>query len=171
MEKYSNLILHSLLVGLIAAMVIIICGWLSVEAWLAFFAWANYFLHGCEFKKSLKMLLAFCVGIVVAFTAVQVIQHLNNHIDPKLQLYLTAAVIFVVATGLIFLECIQNWDEVVPATFLGTVLFFASGVTLETIVPKLLLPLCVGIIAGLITILSREQLNKWLNNSVRVSSG
>ena len=166
MNKYVNLIWHSLLVGLIAASVIVICGWFSFEAWLAFFAWANYFLHGCEFKKSMKMFLAFCIGIFVAFIAVQVIQHLNNHVDPELHLYLTAAVIFVVATGLIFLECIKDWGEVVPATFLGTVLFFASGVTLDTIVPELILPLCVGIIAGLITIVSREQLSKWLSNTI-----
>ena len=169
MNRYGNLIWHSLFVGLIAATVIVICGWFSFEAWLAFFAWANYFLHGCEFKKSMKMFLAFCVGIVVAFTAVQVIQYLNEFVDQNLRLYLTAAVIFVVATGLIFLECIKNWDEVVPATFLGTVLFFASGVTLETIIPELILPLCVGIVAGLLTILGRQWLGRVLGHSIQVS--
>ncbi|QTE21691.1 DUF1097 domain-containing protein [Polaribacter cellanae] len=163
-NKYINTIYHSILVGLIAAIVILISGWLSIKAWVVFFAWANYFLHNCNMKKSFKMLVAFFVGIFIALIGNYVITYVNTlTTQPSLELYITAFVVFWIATILIFLEIIESWKEFIAATFLGTVLYFASEATITTIFPKLFIPLLIGIFAGYITIISREKLNKILN--------
>jgi len=161
--KYRNALIHSLLVGLIAAFVILVSGWLAVKAWVVFFGWANYFLHACNMKKSFKMLLAFFVGIFLALIGTYAIGYLNAIAPANSELYVTAFIVFWIATILIFLEIIEDWGEFVPATFLGTVLFFASGVTFTTILPELLIPLLIGIFAGYITIFSREKLTNYLN--------
>ncbi|WP_452598831.1 DUF1097 domain-containing protein [Pontimicrobium sp. MEBiC01747] len=161
--KYKNAILHALLVGLISAFAILVSGVLAVKAWVVFFGWANYFLHACNMKKSFKMLLAFFVGIFIALIGTYAIAYLNTMAPAQTELYVTAFVVFWVATILIFLEIIEDWGEFVPATFLGTVLFFASGVTFTTIIPELLVPLLIGIFAGFTTIFSREKLNLLLN--------
>lgn len=161
--KYKTAILHAFLVGLISAFVILVSGLLAVKAWVVFFGWANYFLHACNMKKSFKMLLAFFVGIFIALIGTYAIAYLNTMAPAQTELYVTAFVVFWVATILIFLEIIEDWGEFVPATFLGTVLFFASGVTFTTIIPELLVPLLVGIFAGFTTIFSREKLNLLLN--------
>lgn len=161
--KYKTAILHAFLVGLISAFVILVSGLLAVKAWVVFFGWANYFLHACNMKKSFKMLLAFFVGIFIALIGTYAIAYLNTMAPAQTELYVTAFVVFWVATILIFLEIIEDWGEFVPATFLGTVLFFASGVTFTTIVPELLVPLLIGIFAGFTTIFSREKLNLLLN--------
>lgn len=161
--KYKTAILHAFLVGLISAFVILVSGLLAVKAWVVFFGWANYFLHACNMKKSFKMLLAFFVGIFIALIGTYAIAYLNTMAPAQTELYVTAFVVFWVATILIFLEIIEDWGEFVPATFLGTVLFFASGVTFTTIIPELLVPLLIGIFAGFTTIFSREKLNLLLN--------
>jgi len=162
--KYKNAFLHALLVGLIAAFVILISGWLAIKAWVVFFGWANYFLHACNLKKSFKMLSAFFVGIFIALIGTYVIGYLNTIMPDNTELYVSAFVVFWIATILIFLEIIENWQEFVPATFLGTVLFFASGVTFTSIFSELLIPLLIGIFAGYITIFSREKLTIYLKN-------
>ncbi|QTD38901.1 DUF1097 domain-containing protein [Polaribacter batillariae] len=163
-KKYKNTILHSLLVGLIAAIVIVISGWLSIKAWVVFFAWANYFLHNCNMKKSFKMLIAFFIGIFIALLGNYLIVYLKTLIaQPSFDLYVTAFVVFWIATLLIFLEIIEGWEEFIAATFLGTVLYFASEATITTIFSKLFIPLLIGIFAGYITIISREKLTKILN--------
>lgn len=124
--KYKTAILHAFLVGLISAFVILVSGLLAVKAWVVFFGWANYFLHACNMKKSFKMLLAFFVGIFIALIGTYAIAYLNTMAPAQTELYVTAFVVFWVATILIFLEIIEDWGEFVPATFLGTVLFFAS---------------------------------------------
>ena len=163
--KYKNALLHALLVGFIAAIVILVSGWLAIKAWVVFFGWANYFLHTCTMKKSFKMLLAFFVGIFIALIGSYAIAYLNTLAPGNSELYITAFVVFWIATLLIFLEIIENWGEFVPATFLGTVLFFASGVTFTSILPELLVPLLIGIFAGYSTIFSREKLALILNKT------
>jgi len=160
--KYKNALIHVLLVGFIAAFVILVSGWLAVKAWVVFFGWANYFLHACNIKKSFKMLLAFFVGIFIALIGTYAIDYLNTTAPVNSELYVTAFIAFWIATILIFLEIIEDWGEFVPATFLGTVLFFASGVTFTSILPELLAPLLVGIFTGFITIFSREKLTIYL---------
>lgn len=162
--KYKNALIHSLLVGLIAAFVILVSGWFAVKAWVVFFGWANYFLHACNMKKSFKMLFAFFIGIFIALIGTYAIAYLNTISPTNSELYVTAFVVFWIATILIFLEIIEDWGEFVPATFLGTVLFFASGVSFTTIIPELLVPLLIGIFAGFSTIFSREKLALYLNN-------
>lgn len=161
--RYKNALIHALLVGLIAAFVILVSGWLAVKAWVVFFGWANYFLHACNMKKSFKMLLAFFVGIFIALIGTYAITYLNTIAPTNYELYVTAFIVFWIATILIFLEIIEDWGEFVPATFLGTVLFFASGVSLKSIVPELLVPLLIGIFAGFTTLFSREKLTIYLN--------
>ncbi|CAL2086699.1 membrane hypothetical protein [Tenacibaculum dicentrarchi] len=161
--KYKNALIHSLLVGLIAAFVILVSGWLAVKAWVVFFGWANYFLHACNMKKSFKMLLAFFIGIFIALIGTYAITHLNTIAPENSELYVTAFIVFWIATILIFLEIIEDWGEFVPATFLGTVLFFASGVSLKSIIPELFIPLLIGIFAGFTTLFSREKLTIYLN--------
>jgi uncharacterized membrane protein (DUF441 family) len=162
-NKYIHALYHSLLVGLIAAFVILVSGWLAVKAWVVFFGWANYFLHACNFKKSFKMLLAFFVGIFIALIGTYTIEYLNTITPNHTEVFVSAFVVFWIATVLVFLEIIENWGEFVPATFLGTVLFFASGVTFTTITPELLIPLLIGIFAGFTTIFSREKLTLLLD--------
>jgi len=161
--KYKNTLIHSLLVGLIAALVIFVSGCLAIKTWVVFFGWANYFLHSCNMKKSFKMLLAFFVGISIALIGTYAIEYLNAIAPANSELYITAFIVFWIATILIFLEIIEDWNEFVPATFLGTVLFFASGVTFTSILPELLVPLLIGIFSGFITIFSREKLTIYLN--------
>ncbi len=162
-NKYIHALYHSLLVGLIAAFVIFVSGWLAVKAWVVFFGWANYFLHACNLKKSFKMLFAFFIGIFIALIGTYTIEYLNAITPDYMEVFINAFVVFWIATLLIFLEIIENWGEFVPATFLGTVLFFASGVTFTTITPELLIPLLIGIFAGFTTIFSREKLTLLLN--------
>ena len=164
--KIRNALIHALLVGIIAAFVILVSGWLAVKAWVVFFGWANYFLHACNIKKSFKMLLAFFVGIFIALVGTYAIAYLNTIAPDNSELYITAFIVFWIATILIFLEIIEDWGEFVPATFLGTVLFFASGVTFTTILPELLVPLLIGIFAGFSTIFSREKLTLYLNKKI-----
>lgn len=175
MKKYTTTLYHSILVGFIAAVFFIISGWLSAATWVLFFAWANYFLHECSIKKSLKLMLALFIGIVISFLASHMIAFLKDNMplspeNESLRLYINGAVIFVVATFLIFLECIKGWGQFVPATFLGTVLFFALGLkvpgtSLHIILIKLIIPLVLGIVAGYLTIYSREKLDKCLNKN------
>ncbi len=162
-KKYSHALYHSMLVGLIAAIVMLISGWLSLKAWVIFFGWANYFLHVCNFKKSFKMLFAFSIGIIIAMLGSYLINYLNIVAPSHTEIYISAFVVFWIATILIFLEIIEDWGEFVPATFLGTVLFFASNVTFTTIVPQLLIPLLIGTFAGFTTLFCREKLTQLLN--------
>ena len=161
--KYKNALVHALLVGFIAALVILVSDWLVVKAWIVFFAWANYFLHDCNMKKSLKMLLAFFVGIFIALVGTYAIEYINTIAPINSELYVSVFIVFWIASILIFLEIIEGWGEFVPATFLGTVLFYASGITFTSILPELLVPLLLGIFAGFITILSRKKLTLYLN--------
>ena len=161
--KYKNALVHALLVGFIAALVILVSDWLVVKAWIVFFAWANYFLHDCNIKKSLKMLLAFFVGIFIALVGTYAIEYINTIAPLNSELYVSVFIVFWIASILIFLEVIEGWGEFVPATFLGTVLFYASGITFTSILPELLIPLLLGIFAGFITILSRKKLTLYLN--------
>lgn len=175
MKKYRTTLYHSLLVGFIAALFFVISGWLSVVTWVVFFAWANYFLHESSMRKSLKLILALFIGIVIAFLASHLMNYINNSVlalaeNENTRLYINGGVIFIVATFLIFLECMEGWGQFVPATFLGTVLFFALGLkvpgtSLNIIVFKLIVPLSLGIIAGYLTIVSREKLNNYLNKN------
>lgn len=173
MKKNTTILYHALLVGLIAALFFIISGWLSVATWVVFFAWANYFLHESNIKKSLKLMLALFIGIVIAFSASHIMDFINNSVlifaeNKNTSLYINGGVIFIVATFLVFLECMEGWGQFVPATFLGTVLFYALGLkvpgtSLDVILLNLIVPLMLGIIAGYLTIKSREKLTNYLN--------
>lgn len=160
--KYVNTFLHAALVGLIASLVSLTSGWLEIKTWVIFFGWANYFLHACDIKKSLKMLLAFFIGIFVAGFGSHTISYLNTVVSSGSELTITACVVFCIATVLIFLEIIEGWEAFIPATFLGTVLFFASGISLSNTLSELLPPLLIGIAAGYITIVSRNKLDQLL---------
>lgn len=159
----KNTLIHSFLVGLIAACVVLISEWLGIKAWIIFFGWANYFLYTCNIIKSFKMLFAFLVGILFALLGAHAIEHLNYILSPDCKFCSTVLIIFGIASILTFFEIIESWKEFVPATFLGTVLFFASEVTFRTILPDLLLPLCIGIFTGFVTLSSREKLTIYLN--------
>ncbi|RXM41431.1 hypothetical protein BOQ62_00310 [Chryseobacterium sp. CH21] len=148
---------HSLLVGLISGLVFVFCGILGITTWIVFFSWANYFLHQSNLKKAMKMFLAFSIGIVLALLSTIIMKNTGN------DLYMNGLIIFVVGTLLVFLECFENWSEMVPATFLGTVVFFASGVSHKTIISELLFPLFIGVIVGFITIVTRNNLAKILD--------
>lgn len=164
MKKHIDLLWHSLFVGAISAIVVVLCGVFNLKTWIVFFAWANYFLHGCDFKKSLKMFLAFVVGVLFAFFASMLINHLNNTMAQEHTLYISAGVTFIVGTCLIFLEFVDNWGEMVPATFLGTVLYYSSGVDEKNFITQLIIPIVIGILAGLATILGREKINVFLES-------
>ena len=163
-NKYIETLFNSLLVGLLAALVILVSGWFTIKAWVIFFGWANYFLHNCDIKKSFKMLFAFFVGIFIALIGTYAIEYLNTVTPANSELYVSAFTVFWIASILIFLEIIEGWGEFVPATFLGTVLYFASGVTFSTILPELFVPLSIGIFTGFITLFSREKLTLLLNH-------
>lgn len=169
MKKYIHTLYHSVLVGVIAAGVIVVSGWLQVLSWVAFFAWANYFLHAGAvhksevFRKSYKMLVAFFIGIFLALLGIYAIGYLKTIVPNIAELYVVAFVVFFIATILIFLEIIQNWGDFIPATFLGTVLVFSTGVTFITIWHQLLVPILVGMFAGYTTIATRRSLEKILN--------
>lgn len=163
MKKYKNNFLHAILVGIISALVFIVCGLLYIKAWIVFFAWANYFLHGNGFKKAMKLFLALVLGIFIAFWISQGIIYINKLIDTKIQLYVDAVLLFVMATIIIFLECIKNWQEMIAATFLGTIVYFASEVTTDNIFHQLVFPLFIGVIVGILTTVSREVLSRILN--------
>lgn len=152
MKTTVDLFWHSIFIGIVSAIVVIICGLLGLKTWIAFFAWANYFLHGCQFKKSLKMLMAFIIGVLFAFVASQLINYYSHSIADEYILYISSGVTFIVGTCLIHLERFKNWGEMVPATFLGTVLYYSSGVTGKNIIPELLFPILIGILAGIVSI-------------------
>lgn len=163
MKKYLHTLYHSLAVGIIAGGVAVVCELLSIRAWVVFFAWANYFLHGSSFKKSLKMMLALVVGVTLAFLASILIPYWSTDLEGFQKTLISGLVIFFVATILVYLECIEGWEEMIPATFLGTVLFFASGVQIKEVLHDLFLPLFFGVVAGLFTILARKRIDVWLN--------
>ncbi|MGY0407088.1 MAG: DUF1097 family protein, partial [Polaribacter sp.] len=117
------------------------------------------------------------IGIVIAFLASHLMYYMNNSIEilsenKNVSLYINGGIIFLVATFLVFLECMEDWGQFVPATFLGTVLFYAIGLkvpgtSLEIVLLKLIIPLALGIIAGYLTIISREKLNDYLNKKIK----
>ncbi|MDE5423314.1 DUF1097 domain-containing protein [Ancylomarina sp. DW003] len=160
MRSNIHLSIHALSVGLIAAMVIYVCSLFSWQAWVVFFAWANFFLHGSNLKKSFKLLIALITGIFLALAATYCINYLSNHVivnSPKV--YPVMMVVFVLASLIIFLEYFRSWKELIPAIFLGTVLYFATDTNNSDLAYQLVLPLLFGLISGLLTIFVRTKLD------------
>ncbi len=111
----------------------------------------------------MKLFLALALGIFIAFSISQGIVYINQLIDAKIQLYVDSVLLFVMATIIIFLECIKNWQEMIAATFLGTIVHFASGATTNNIFHQLVFPLFIGVIVGILTTVSRELLSRILH--------
>jgi len=160
MKQYLQIVLHALLVGLISAGLVVLCELLAIKAWIAFFAWASFYLYGHSFFSGVKALIALSLGVFLGFAASQLLPLLEHQFRSMTELFIHAAVTLMLAASLVFMEYIEHWRGMLPASFLGIVVFFASGTSFSMILPGLLLPLLIGIVAGFVTILCRRGLRR-----------
>lgn len=171
MKELRTCSYHGVLVGVIAALVVLLSAKVSLMSSLLFFMWALYFMYIVTVKQAVGALLAMLVGATISYAATQ--YKLRMLAEPEsikvLLPYIDMILVFFIAGSIIFLEWVQQWKPLVPIAFIGTVLhhFFKADLhngDFRYLFFQIVIHAVVGFTIGWLTVRSRNLLNTWLED-------
>lgn len=143
----------ALMVGVIAAVYVIIARELNLILWAAFISWPLYFLAGATIKKMDEAVIGLSGGLVAGWGLIQLIPVFSGTFG---EFWTLPALVVLVAFIIVFLEIVPEFD-MAPAYFLSFASFFATmgltnpatgelyGAGFNTVI-SLWIPLMVGLV-------------------------
>ena len=164
--KFSKFIIIPIIVGFLAFTIQVLDQVLSGSmpvagnvgfGWIAFIAWAMYFMAGCDFKGSQKVLLGYIAGIITSI----VIMELGSLLAGNLGFFAFPIAVFIAVIPAICLERVPLFDFV-PALFVGAGTFFGfmsyvPGATYTSATVTELSYCVIGLLYGWITVTVRGR--------------
>ncbi len=148
----------ALMIGIIAAIYVIIARELNLILWVAFISWPLYFLAGSTIKKLDEAVIGLTGGLIAGWGLVKLIPSFGGVFG---DFWTLPVLVIIVAFIIVFLEIVPEFD-MAPAYFLSFASFFAAmgavnpatgqayGPGFDTVI-KLWVPLMVGVAFAVIS--------------------
>lgn len=146
---------QALVVGMIAALAVIISSIFNLAAWALFLAWVGYFVLGPTVRTACFSWIHILIGIIIGTGLIIC----NSVLVPYLGQWALALLVFVIATSLTFMEPAKPLNNI-PAYYFGMIMLFASGSSpnLSAII-SLMIPITIGLCLGWLTVTVREKVS------------
>lgn len=146
-------LIHSFIIGLVSAIAVYLTLVFKMPTWVLFMAWVSYYVFGQSLKAISHAYVQIMLGIGVAI----LITLAGQGLTPFLGLPAFPAAVMVIITVLIFgIEKLRPFT-VIPAYFMGMIIFFGLNQPLTT---SSLLLMAITVVSGLFFAWLAEFLSK-----------
>ncbi len=157
----SKFIPVAIMVGIVAAIFIIVGNKLSIALWVPFISWALFFMAGAKYSRLPKEIIGLTGGLLFAVVLLWLLPAFSNIFGASMGM---PVLVFLTAFSIVMLE-LTNWFELAPAYFFSFAGYFAflfggfagSQMTLSNIFNFWIL-LMVGLVLGIITQFLRDKI-------------
>ena len=155
----------ALMVGVLAAIYVIIAGKLGLILWAAFISWPLYFLAGATIKKMDEAVIGLSGGLIAGWGLIKLMPIFSGAFGG----WTLPVLVVIVAFIIVFLEIVPEFN-MAPAYFFSFASFFAAmgsinlatgqpyGPGFDTVI-KLWIPLMIGLVFAFISV---KMVNKML---------
>ena len=152
---------QAIVVGTIAAFAVLMSSKFGLHAWALFLAWVGYFVLGPSARQACLSWIQILIGMTIGAGLIIT----NSVLEPQFGSWALVGLVFILASGLTFMEQVKPFDNI-PAYYIGMIMLFASGMSPSfSAILDLMIPITLGLFLGWLTVTAREKLNTRISPS------